>query len=685
MGDSSPMLSAGEPVHDTESQIEQWQDDLHPFLAPEKTHSIARLFAASSELWRDILQVLSKQGSFAASSMNKLQSAHSYFILWADGYGVPSGKFENEMRRSQRAGNLTIQLLQSICTTLSGRLISIAGLHNLDRMSLKAAEVSLAAERLVILLQGDDDNDGSSDDTNESTDLSHTSESLDQISEDLITDTQCLMDLGDRFEDQVKNPIASEAAANPADYNSWTPSDHFIERVLLQYPKCETTLAGRLGEAVWLRLSQVIPKTSDGLNEAESLNETGMPSSSSPIRDKRLANSVDASLFQDSGLGTSVAISHMASTAGETSEADFNASSIFKLPEAARSGKTFNCTTCGETMDLITEDQWKEHLIADVEPYVCPEFRCFAPLFGTVSEWEDHMDRQHPSNPVWGEPRCRICGEDTEDRRQPRSTKIDRGEDDRYNYGKPYGKAQNEQAQNQDRMHKLQRPSCSQCVKAKKTCTGYPPPVRRTVGLAQQEQLIPTFVAAKPARFMGGQNQLETFPAFDPLGIQPPASPHIDGHKAKEPDSNQPNSPEGSNPSAPVPPTTSRFQASTRGPNFYYTASRDPNDSGRIDPTKPLSAATPLPPPVPPFGPAPAPPLGERPLDDETSNVVELKRARNTLAARKSRERKARQIEELEEKITRLEREREHWKEVAMSKSEQEPYKGSGASQAGGT
>ncbi|KAK8075306.1 hypothetical protein PG997_009969 [Apiospora hydei] len=210
-------------------------------------------------------------------------------------------------------------------------------------------------------------------------------------------------------------------------------------------------------------------------------------------------------------------------------------------------------------------------------------------------------------------------------------------------------------------------------------------------GFVQQAQHSPSSVSTGPpygppvAHLMGGQNQLETFPAFDPLGMQPPASPLIDSRKAKESDSTQPNPPGGSDPSAPGPPTSSRFQASTRSPKWYplfpdaYTDPKDPNESGGTDPRKPLSAATPLLPPIPPFGPR------ERPLDDETSDVVGLKRARNTLAARKSRERKARQIEELKEKIARLEREREHWTEVAMSKSEQEPHKSSSASKAGGT
>ncbi|KAI8631101.1 hypothetical protein F5Y19DRAFT_482963 [Xylariaceae sp. FL1651] len=54
-------------------------------------------------------------------------------------------------------------------------------------------------------------------------------------------------------------------------------------------------------------------------------------------------------------------------------------------------------------------------------------------------------------------------------------------------------------------------------------------------------------------------------------------------------------------------------------------------------------------------------------VDDPNDNVA-MKRARNTLAARKSRERKAQKLEELEEKIAKLEEERDHWKRIAMSR-----------------
>lgn len=58
----------------------------------------------------------------------------------------------------------------------------------------------------------------------------------------------------------------------------------------------------------------------------------------------------------------------------------------------------------------------------------------------------------------------------------------------------------------------------------------------------------------------------------------------------------------------------------------------------------------------------PLPPI----IVDDPNDIVAMKRARNTLAARKSRERKALRLDELEEEIAKLKAERDHWKKMAL-------------------
>lgn len=63
----------------------------------------------------------------------------------------------------------------------------------------------------------------------------------------------------------------------------------------------------------------------------------------------------------------------------------------------------------------------------------------------------------------------------------------------------------------------------------------------------------------------------------------------------------------------------------------------------------------------------PLPPI----IVEDPNDGVAVKRARNTLAARKSRERKAQRLDELEEKVAKLEAERDHWKKIALARGGQ--------------
>jgi general control protein GCN4 len=61
----------------------------------------------------------------------------------------------------------------------------------------------------------------------------------------------------------------------------------------------------------------------------------------------------------------------------------------------------------------------------------------------------------------------------------------------------------------------------------------------------------------------------------------------------------------------------------------------------------------------------PLPPI----VVDDPHDTIAIKRARNTLAARKSRQKKVERFEELEKTIEELKDEVEHWKKIALSRS----------------
>jgi len=61
----------------------------------------------------------------------------------------------------------------------------------------------------------------------------------------------------------------------------------------------------------------------------------------------------------------------------------------------------------------------------------------------------------------------------------------------------------------------------------------------------------------------------------------------------------------------------------------------------------------------------PLPPI----VVEDPNDTVAMKRARNTLAARKSRQRKMQRFDELEDEISKLKAERDHWKSVALRRN----------------
>ncbi|PBP25415.1 hypothetical protein BUE80_DR003846 [Diplocarpon rosae] len=61
----------------------------------------------------------------------------------------------------------------------------------------------------------------------------------------------------------------------------------------------------------------------------------------------------------------------------------------------------------------------------------------------------------------------------------------------------------------------------------------------------------------------------------------------------------------------------------------------------------------------------PLPPI----VVEDPNDTIAMKRARNTLAARKSRQRKMQRFEELEDEIAKLKSERDHWKSLALRRN----------------
>ena len=74
------------------------------------------------------------------------------------------------------------------------------------------------------------------------------------------------------------------------------------------------------------------------------------------------------------------------------------------MPKAVESGKTFRCTVCGDKQkDIISQTEWKKHVFADLQPYICTFQDCKGGIdsFATRKAWADHEFSVHRTTKTW--------------------------------------------------------------------------------------------------------------------------------------------------------------------------------------------------------------------------------------------------------------------------------------------
>jgi len=145
---------------------------------------------------------------------------------------------------------------------------------------------------------------------------------------------------------------------------------------------------------------------------------------------------------------------------------------------------------------------------------------------------------------------------------------------------------------------------------------------------------------------LGSTDQSDWFPLFPPTDMTAPPAPASSEVKHQEPEHDQSPAQESDVLEAASPaPSNSRRKSGNSPPSGHgrHSSISGVNSRRRDKPLPPI-------------------------IVDDPTDVVAMKRARNTLAARKSRQRKAEKLEELEGEIEKLKAERDHWKSIAMGR-----------------
>ncbi|KAI0133318.1 hypothetical protein F4776DRAFT_128952 [Hypoxylon sp. NC0597] len=404
--------------------IARWPQSISEEHGSEGSSLVANLFDYCDSLFSSILTTLSCDPSVERSTLLSLERSRSYLILWADGFGVNEGRFDRSLDKSQRARGLTQRLLVSICRSLTKRLLHHLSTEVQVQLHPKVARTSQAAEKMSYLAHSDepdvrDSGDDSDSDSDSGSDTSNSEpEDLEEIAEDLRTDTQCLLDLGSRFEEEPVGPIVAEIPVNPEPRISWNPSEHFSERIRRRYPDCEITVAKRLGKISWNRLLRCQDMKTRNEHSGSAAVER-----SKAISDKVAGTIVASTAFNDSGLGSSVPTEpyapdpiHYEETIVSYHGAAGGSIRVPALSDEAKEGVPFLCVGCGRTVNITNTSAWKKHLFFDLQLYVCLHNECSfnETAFMTKARWIEHLSIEHDYAPKWKVGECSICHEEVE-------------------------------------------------------------------------------------------------------------------------------------------------------------------------------------------------------------------------------------------------------------------------------
>jgi len=199
---------------------------------------------------------------------------------------------------------------------------------------------------------------------------------IDDIIEDLKTDVQCLIDLGPRYKEPVKDRVVDEKAATlPGDFaqdvQAWNPAEYLASRIRDRYPEGDDNLTKILGQANWERAQRLYARKEQSKSEAQQ----------APAKTDTTNRTLASSKFQDSGIGTSIATpSSYAETMVSYRGARGGAIRIPQPPPEALEGKPFSCILCGVTCNLsLTSSNWKS-----TWKYVQPDFPRSLQLLTTI-------------------------------------------------------------------------------------------------------------------------------------------------------------------------------------------------------------------------------------------------------------------------------------------------------------
>ncbi|KAI1213158.1 uncharacterized protein F4807DRAFT_413088 [Annulohypoxylon truncatum] len=403
------MSSTSEPKNDDSAsqrvdRVHKWRDDIA--VEQNTAEVVARLHTTSRELYKAFLLELRDKNRQSKSQYRQLESGYTNYLIWADDYGVLDGSLDAKLQTSQRLLKFTTKLLINICTMLwkvcwtYEFVRSDAHLQNLYQVA------SITAEESSHIVHGINDySDSESDISDDGEELDAHEESLQVASETLLDEIGNLLDLGPRLEEPVPDYCTKKQPPIPKPSPPWNAVQYFADTVSTKFPKCDGTLANALGRSNWDSMIRLLTSR-EAISNVKSGEHIGVKM---PISADKQATG-----FKDSGLGTSMPSTNLyaATVVSYRRDGDTRAR-IPPQPKNIKGGQLFQCIACGENIKKGSTKAWKQHLLADLKPWVCCDISCPCERrpFDSREEWVEHLRRNHEIHPEWDDKTCPICSE----------------------------------------------------------------------------------------------------------------------------------------------------------------------------------------------------------------------------------------------------------------------------------
>ena len=377
----------------------------------------------SDHLERSRKRVDAEDSANPVASNKVLKTASYQLRLWGDSYDAGGGKLDEKLGASSELRSDVLGLLQSIGGILASRTfptqftkdlyintVTRAALTHLVSTPTESTpatilQTNLDEARFVTGHQDDFcDFDSDQESNNEDQTESRTAIKLGEALEDLLTDIDCLQELGPALEYPFQDSDDDEKCA-PDIAAAATPALPFAEPIEHKFPHASPTLVGFLAERNM--------KTFRRLQHVRYINDKEEILWISDLSDEE-----DFDIFHDpdfasfSAPGECPAPTHASSTVSSVDE-DSHVS-YPSLPGPAKQGKSFLCIACGTRLWIQNERNWREHLRSDLQPYVCVFSGCgmFLPWIDDeqlVPFWESHLQKVHLSTISYERSQCPLC------------------------------------------------------------------------------------------------------------------------------------------------------------------------------------------------------------------------------------------------------------------------------------